>query len=165
MSNCSKQAWHVPAEREPGVLYMHGHPGTDYAAVQAIEVDGQRFERERTCHVVTEYVEAALGQGTLTAEDVRSFLNRNSVFDDTTWTHGRQELVFDEDDLQAMADELNATLGRGKCRIEHYGMGYYCSKCGNEVGSDDPEDEQCIDANAIELWSFCPRCGREVVDA
>ena len=54
----SRESWRVPAEREPGVLYMHGHPGTDYAAVRAIEVDGQRFERERTCHVVTEYVEA-----------------------------------------------------------------------------------------------------------
>lgn len=45
MSDCSQQAWHVPAEREPGVLYMHGHPGTDYAAVDAIEVDGNRFIR------------------------------------------------------------------------------------------------------------------------
>ena len=41
----SRESWHVPAEREPGVLYMHGHPGTDYAAVRAIEVDGPRFER------------------------------------------------------------------------------------------------------------------------
>ena len=24
---------------------MHGHPGTDYGSVQAIEVDGKRFER------------------------------------------------------------------------------------------------------------------------
>ena len=63
-------------------------------------------------------IAATLGQGSLTAEDVRSFLNRNSVFDDTTWTHGRQELVFDEDDLQAMADELNAALGLEPCVIE-----------------------------------------------
>lgn len=53
----SRESWHVPTEREPGVLYMHGQPGTDYAAVRAIEVDGQRFERERTCHVVSEHVE------------------------------------------------------------------------------------------------------------
>lgn len=45
----SRESWHVPAEREPGVLYMHGHPGTDYAAVTAIEVDGQRFERVTYC--------------------------------------------------------------------------------------------------------------------
>ena len=45
MSDCSANAWRVPEQREPGVLYMHGHPGTDYAAVRAIEVDGQRFER------------------------------------------------------------------------------------------------------------------------
>ena len=49
MSDCSQQAWRVPADCEPGVLYMHGHPGTDYAAVRAIEVDGQRFERVREC--------------------------------------------------------------------------------------------------------------------
>lgn len=47
----SRESWHVPEQREPGVLYMHGHPGTDYAAVRAIEVDGQRFERVRTCHL------------------------------------------------------------------------------------------------------------------
>lgn len=52
MSDCSKQAWHVPEQREPGVLYMHGLPGTDYAAVQAIEVDGQRFEQVRECENV-----------------------------------------------------------------------------------------------------------------
>lgn len=52
MSDCSANAWRVPAEREPGVLYMHGHPGTDYAAVTAIEVDGQMFERVRTCKLV-----------------------------------------------------------------------------------------------------------------
>jgi len=49
MSDCSTRAWHIPEQREPGVLYMHGHPGTDYAAVTAIEVDGQRFERVTYC--------------------------------------------------------------------------------------------------------------------
>lgn len=49
MSDCSVNAWKVPAEREPGVLYMHGNPSTDYAAVTAIEVDGQRFERVTRC--------------------------------------------------------------------------------------------------------------------
>lgn len=45
----SRESWHVPANREPGVLYMHGQPGTDYAVVIAIEVDGQRFERVTRC--------------------------------------------------------------------------------------------------------------------
>lgn len=39
------------AEHEPGVLYMHGRPGTDYASVAAIEVDGQRFERVKECEL------------------------------------------------------------------------------------------------------------------
>ena len=36
---------------EPGVLYMRGQPGTDYAAITTIEVDGQRFERVRECEL------------------------------------------------------------------------------------------------------------------
>lgn len=60
---------------------------------------------------------------------------------------------------QAIAE----TLGRGTCRIELLGMNYQCSGCGDVVGSDDPTSELCIDGNAIELWRFCPNCGRRVV--
>ena len=49
MSDCSKQAWHVPAEREPGVIYVQGHPNVDYSAATAVVVDGQRFERVTRC--------------------------------------------------------------------------------------------------------------------
>ena len=75
MSDCSANAWHVPAEREPGVLYMHGHPGTDYAAVQAIEVDGQRFERVRECHVVKNSRKYVLSNGAELFDDGCSICN------------------------------------------------------------------------------------------
>lgn len=53
MSDCSKQAWRVPEQREPGVLYAQGHPNVDYSQIEAIEVNGQRFERmcDKTCEV------------------------------------------------------------------------------------------------------------------
>lgn len=119
-----------------------------------------RVEMHAICHEIQaeheQAIAAALGRGTLTAEDVRSFLNRNSVFDDTTWMHGRQELVFDEDDLQAMADELNATLGRGTCEqiLTDCDDGLmppftaHCSACGAEWGF---------------TPNYCPNCGAKVV--
>lgn len=56
-----------------------------------------------------------LESDTLTAEQMREFLERHSMFDDATWSHGTAELVFDEDELQVMADELNAMLGGLTC--------------------------------------------------
>lgn len=52
MSDCSKQAWHVPEQREPGTFYIQGHPNVDYSAAAALVVDGMRFERLRTCYRV-----------------------------------------------------------------------------------------------------------------
>lgn len=49
MSDCSTHAWHVPSEREPGVLYDHGQPNYDYLQARAIVIGGVRFERVRTC--------------------------------------------------------------------------------------------------------------------
>lgn len=96
--------------------------------------------------------------GKLTAEDVRDFLNCNSVFDDTIWTHGEQELVFLEENLQTMADELNATLGRGTCRNEWAEFGKFrCSECWMQIDS--------ISTNTVapRPIKFCPNCGCEVV--
>lgn len=55
MSDCSVNAWRVPAEREPGVIYQHGmYDAAMIEHVSAIEVEGVRFERARTCEM--EYV-------------------------------------------------------------------------------------------------------------
>lgn len=51
MSDCSSNAWHVPEQREPGVLYDHGQPNYDYLQARAIVIGGVRFERVRTCHL------------------------------------------------------------------------------------------------------------------
>ena len=53
MSDCSTNAWRVPAEREPGVIYQHGmYDAAMIEHVSAIEVEGVRFERVQTCAVV-----------------------------------------------------------------------------------------------------------------
>ena len=54
MSDCSANAWHVPEQREPGVLYDHGQPNYDYLQARAIVVGGVRFERVRECSVVND---------------------------------------------------------------------------------------------------------------
>lgn len=57
---------------------------------------------------------------------------------------------------------VEATLGRGTCRIDYHFGEWYCTGCGEMVGTSDPTSELCIDGNAIELWSFCPNCGRRI---
>lgn len=59
---------------------------------------------------------------------------------------------------------IAATLGAGTCHIIERHGDWYCDACGDEVGSSDPTSELFIDGNAIELWDFCPRCSRKVVD-
>ena len=53
---------------------------------------------------------------------------------------------------------VDATLGRGTCRLEDYedtGI-YVCSECGAVA----PEDFM-----AYYCWSYCPNCGAKVVEA
>ena len=52
---------------------------------------------------------------------------------------------------------VEATLGRGKCRIRLEPMsGYHCTACGELVTMYDAND-------MLRRVSFCPCCGREVV--
>lgn len=60
---------------------------------------------------------------------------------------------------------IAATLGAGTCCIEKRNMDWHCTGCGEIVGTDDPTSELFIDGNAVELWRYCPNCGRKVVDA
>lgn len=57
---------------------------------------------------------------------------------------------------------VEATLGRGTCRMEKRHMDWRCTGCGEIVGTDDPTSELFIDGNAVELWRYCPNCGRKV---
>lgn len=66
--------------------------------------------------------------------------------------------------LLAIANALVAIAeGRGTCRMEERRGDWYCTDCGEMVGTCNPESELYIDGNAVELWGFCPRCGRKVV--
>ena len=59
---------------------------------------------------------------------------------------------------------IAATLGAGMCHIENHHGEWYCTGCGEMVGTCDTESELCIDGNAIDLWNYCPNCGAKVVD-
>lgn len=89
---------------------------------------------------------------TLTAEQVREVAESNSrqyesPVDDGVW--------LTEYDWQAIADELNALLGRETCsmkeltRYDGSDPHYQCNACGSENYEDD-------------LPAYCPRCGKKV---
>lgn len=114
-------------------------------------------------------------------DELRALLDERGVkwtYDSGTyrWRSGRHPFPFAawafNDELLTVsavkvtpAQAVDATLGRVTCRIEaHYGE-WYCTGCGVMVGTCDPTSELCIDGNAIELWNYCPSCGREVVQS
>lgn len=101
----------------------------------------------------TSYTKPTQGHPTNTSLDEE---HHNVVF--IEYVDGSVLRLFDLTPEQAVA----ATLGRGTCRIDYHFGEWYCTGCGEMVGTSDPTSELCIDGNAIELWSFCPRCGRKV---
>lgn len=74
-------------------------------------------------------IAATLGSGTLTAEQVRKCVRVGAC------DHGLWGALDEDTDWQEIADELNAELGSGTCRL-HYGEdddgydGWYCDECG-----------------------------------
>lgn len=98
--------------------------------------------------------EATLGRGTMTADDVRDLIERHS---DACGGNGRD---FHNGAYVAIADELNATLGRGTCHnaAPSY-LDFLCSECGFVHYHSDENDSG--DGNE---WHYCPSCGAEVVD-
>lgn len=59
-------------------------------------------------------------------------------------------------------DELMELLEQRTCHIEERHGDWYCTGCGEMVGTCDTASELLIDGNAIELWNFCPNCGRRI---
>lgn len=59
---------------------------------------------------------------------------------------------------------IDATLGPGTCHIKVYFGEWYCTGCGDMVGTCDPDSELCVDGNYVSMWNFCPNCGAKVVD-
>lgn len=101
-------------------------------------------------------IAATLWKGTLTAEQVREAIERHSI---ETLGCRRQ---FRERDWQAIADELNATLGSGTCELA-YGEddegydGWYCQSCGRWF------DAVWRDGRLVEP-TRCGCCGKAVVE-
>jgi hypothetical protein len=65
----------------------------------------------------------------LTADDVRDLIERHS-----SWVIGNNR-CFHNGAYEAIADELNATLGRGTCKLvygenDHGDDGWWCQSCG-----------------------------------
>lgn len=101
--------------------------------------------------------------GKLTAEQVRELIAPH-LHARPTFDFGRHGAVWMAD-FQAIADELNATLGSGTCEMEiendiedmcgeHYVYftGWTCSECGNQMTSMYESDAP----------NFCPNCGKAV---
>jgi hypothetical protein len=97
-------------------------------------------------------IAATLGGGKLTAEQVRKAIFRCGV-----WDEHNAVISVSRTDMQAIADELNATLGGGECEAIHdksyykgihgYCEGLKCSNCGESLFSE---------------FKSCPWCGMTI---
>ena len=116
---------------------------------------------------------ATLGSGTLTAEQVK----RIHAVIEKHW----HDLPADYDmpeatalpeysyDWQAIADELNATLGSGTCTVT---PDFNCSNCGKQIGvvrncemyetCDGRQAWKSLDHEVCDVPNYCPSCGRRV---
>lgn len=89
-------------------------------------------------------IAATLGRGVLSASQVSNAVYAHSIHADCA-----------DADWQAIADELNATLGRGTCHITDsgpWGHPYVCSACGASFDPDVRGGE----------FNFCPNCGARI---
>jgi len=64
------------------------------------------------------------------------------------------------------AQAIAATLGSGTCHNEGDSSDFCCSECGVRMFTESDDTYTMIDSlgNIIEQPSFCPNCGRKVVD-
>ena len=88
---------------------------------------------------------ATLGAGTLTAEQVREAVYAHSIHADCA-----------DADWQAIADELNATLGRGECEFKPFKD--------EDWGEPNAVRGVCSECSALMFGkdNYCPNCGRKV---
>ena len=95
-------------------------------------------------------IAATLGSGKLTADDVRDLIERHS---DAAGGNGRD---FHNGAYEAIADELNATLGGGECEI----VEHYAASTRGEIGR---ERVKLSCGHIVERHSkFCQECGARI---
>ena len=110
----------------------------------------------------------------VTAEQVREAIMSADRWEkpmgDTGMTN--THLIIRDDGWQAIADELNAALGRGECHITR---DFKCDACGHQYPYRNFRPYETCDGRtaykalyrdelACEMPRFCPNCGRRVVD-
>ena len=98
--------------------------------------------------------------GKLTAEQVRELIAPH-LHARPTFDFGRHGAVWNAD-FQAIADELNATLGSGTCKPTEEG---YCPICGEDLVKCNVGIGEL--GGAVELdppiyHNYCPNCGARV---
>ena len=107
-------------------------------------------------------IAATLGCGMLTAEQVREAIEENS------WKEAFMLFEFNESSWQAIADELNATLGAGTCHDkggtdENGQQVFNCSECGCVLSLYDRDGSNNLCTGFVfDYPRYCPSCGRKV---
>lgn len=101
----------------------------------------------------------------LTAEQVREAIEANS------WAETSSIREFNDSSWQAIADELNAELGRGTCvphgewerlsQTQEFRR-MYCD-CGYELGMDTHDTFPLQRTTYAAMPRFCPECGTRIV--
>lgn len=65
-------------------------------------------------------------------------------------------------DWDKVRDAWNTRVER-TCRLDCWFGEWYCTACGELVGTCDTASKLHVGGNAVELWSYCPQCGAKVV--
>lgn len=118
--------------------------------IAELEAENERLRKAGYEIGYHDAMKAAKRGGTLTAEQVREAIFNGSVYA----SYDGAQYYANGISMQAIADELNAELGSGTCRLElepNSDRLWWCSNCHSyhEHVSNYP-------------WEHCPRCGAKV---
>ena len=137
------------------------------ASVCAVPIEGSDLFDLWIDHCTPEQaIAATLGSGKLTAEQVQAVIFAHSS------CAGRENGEYFANDIrmQAIADELNATLGGGECvphgewesisqtqEVRHI----FC-ECGHELGMDRRDSLPFHRTSLCSIPNYCEECGRKI---
>lgn len=145
---------HDGSESDYFTEWCPGDP-QDYASAYEWSVgDGLNVRIIRTHLTPEQAIAATLGDNGVarsndgvTAEQVRKAIFNGSSYA----SYDGAKYYADGISMQAIADELNATLGAGTCHTVEDGGLLHCSECGGGA-----------EKQSWAYWNFCPNCGRKV---